>query len=119
MYYLTFFIVMLTPVLMALVGLIWRIRPPKNTGGPFAYRTALSLKNEDTWQFAHAHISKLWLRIGVLLSIVSAVLMVVFRSNYMSFFLWVIMGQMVFLCLSAFLVDAVMKAVFDADGNRL
>ena len=80
MYYVLFVFAMLTPVLMAVVGLIWRIHPPKRDGGFLAYRTALSSKTEETWAFAHRHISKLWLRIGLLLSILSAVLMVVFRE---------------------------------------
>lgn len=61
MYYVLFVFAMLTPVLMAVVGLIWRIHPPKRDGGFLAYRTALSSKTEETWAFAHRHISKLWL----------------------------------------------------------
>lgn len=44
MYYVLFVFAMLTPVLMAVVGLIWRIHPPKRDGGFLAYRTALSSK---------------------------------------------------------------------------
>ena len=95
MYYVLFVFAMLTPVLMAVVGLIWRIHPPKRDGGFLAYRTALSSKTEETWAFAHRHISKLWLRIGLL---------------------WLIGGQMVFLCISAFLVDALLKNTFDENG---
>ena len=40
MYYVLFVFAMLTPVLMAVVGLIWRIHPPKRDGGFLAYRTA-------------------------------------------------------------------------------
>ena len=106
MYYVLFVFAMLTPVLMVVVGLIWRIHPPKRDGGFLAYRTALSSKTEETWAFAHRHISKLWLRIGLLLSILSA----------SSFVLWLIGGQMVFLCISAFLVDALLKNTFDENG---
>lgn len=116
MYYVLFVFAMLTPVLMAVVGLIWRIHPPKRDGGFLAYRTALSSKTEETWAFAHRHISKLWLRIGLLLSILSAVLMIVFRESASSFVLWLIGGQMVFLCISAFLVDALLKNTFDENG---
>ena len=49
MYYVLFVFAMLTPVLMAVVGLIWRIHPPKRDGGFLAYRTALSSKTEETW----------------------------------------------------------------------
>lgn len=57
MYYVLFVFAMLTPVLMAVVGLIWRIHPPKRDGGFLAYRTALSSKTEETWAFAQpAHL---------------------------------------------------------------
>ena len=55
----------------------------------------------------------------MLLAIVSAALMVIFRSSYSGFFLWLIGGQMVFLCISAFLVEGLLKASFDEDGNRI
>lgn len=51
---------MLTPVAMLAVGLRWRKHPPRREGNGLAYRTALSEQNEDTWRFAHAHLSKRW-----------------------------------------------------------
>lgn len=55
---------MLTPVAMLAVGLRWRKHPPRRECNGLAYRTALSEQNEDTWRFAHAHLSKLWVRLG-------------------------------------------------------
>lgn len=119
MYYLAFAIVLLTPVAMFLVGLLWRLHPPKYAGSSFAYRTALSSRSQETWDFAHSHISKLWIRLGLLLSVVSSVLMVMAEENYTSFVLWIIGGQMVFLCISAFLVDTALKHSFDEQGKPL
>lgn len=113
MYYIIFALVLVTPLVMLAVGLVWRVHPPKREGGRLAYRTALSEKNDETWAFAHRHLSKLWIRIGFLLTVVSSVVMVVGREGCQSFFLWLIGGQMVFLCLSAFLVDGLLKATFD------
>ena len=61
---------MLTPVAMLAVGLRWRKHPPRREGNGLAYRTALSEQNEDTWRFAHAHLSKLWVRLGLALAVV-------------------------------------------------
>ena len=119
MYYLAFLLVMATPLVLFAIGLIWRAHPPKRNGSALAYRTALSDRSDETWAFAHRHIAQLWIRLGVLLAIVSAVLMVVFRDSYSSFFLWLIGGQMVFLCVSAFLVEGLLKASFDEQGNRI
>ena len=38
------------------------------------------------------------------------------RESASSFVLWLIGGQMVFLCISAFLVDALLKNTFDENG---
>ena len=119
MYYLAFLLVMATPLALLALGLIWRSRPPKRGGGGLAYRTALSDRSDETWSFAHRHIAKLWTRLGLLLAFASAALMVVFRSSYSGFFLWLIGGQMVFLCVSAFLVEGLLKASFDENGNRI
>lgn len=107
---------LITPVCMAVVGIWWTVKPPKIDHG-FGYRTALSTRSSHTWKFAHYHISRLWTRLGILLSIVSVVLIIVLKANYQTFVLWVIGAQMVFLCISAFLVDAALKNSFDEDGE--
>lgn len=119
MYYLTFVLVMLTPLALLLVGLRWKLRPPKREGSGLAYRTALSSRTEETWNFAHRHLAKLWVRIGLILSVVSILLMVFLKAHYTSFALWLIGGQMVLLCVSAFLVDSLLKAAFDEEGRRI
>lgn len=113
-YYLVFVLVLATPLALFLLGLRWRNHPPKRDEGLLAYRTALSDKNDETWLFAHRHLSKLWIRIGFLLTVVSCVLMIIWCENYMSFFLWLIGGQMVFVCLSAFLVEGLLRTTFES-----
>ena len=110
---------MLTPLAMLAVGLRWRVHLPSRTGGGLAYRTALSARNEDTWRFAHAHLAKLWVRLGLALTVVSAGAIYFGRSLMGSLFLWLIGIQMIFLCLSAFLVDGLLKANFHEDGSRI
>lgn len=119
MYIFSFICVLLTPAAMFLVGVLWRTHPPKFGAGGLAYRTALTTRSQDTWDFAHLQISKLWIRLGILLSVVSAVLMVILRASYQSFVLWIIGGEMVFLCISAFLVDTALKNGFDEKGKNI
>lgn len=119
MYYLVFALVMVTPLAMLVIGLYWKVHPPKLEGSGLAYRTSLSTRNEETWNFAHRHVAKLWIRIGFLLSLLSILLMTLFRESYFNYFLWVIGGQMVFLCISAFLVEGMLKSAFDQDGKPL
>lgn len=119
MYILNFILAMTAPVCLFVLGLLWKRSPPPFRSGGLAYNTALSSKNEETWAFAHRHCARLWTRIGLILGVLSAVLMWVFRDKYASFILWLVGGQMVFFCVSAFLVDALLKSTFDEDGNYL
>ena len=119
MYIAALIFVLLTPVAMLLVGILWKVHPPKYGAGGLAYRTELSSRNEETWKFAHSHISSLWIRLGVLLGLVSGGMMVYFKENYSSLVLWVVGGEMVFLCISAFLVDTALKHGFDENGNKI
>ena len=119
LYYLTFILVLVVPLSQLAIGLRWRSKPPKREGSGFAYRTELSARSEDTWAYAHRHISRLWIRQGLMVSVATIVLMILFRAHYSSFFLWLIGGQMAFLCVSVFLIDNLLKAGFDEDGNPL
>ena len=69
MYYLAFLLVMATPLALLVIGLVWRAQPPKRDGSGLAYRTALSDRSDETWAFAHRHISRLWTRLGLLVAI--------------------------------------------------
>lgn len=110
---------LVTPLAMLIVGLYWKIKPPKRGGSGLAYRTALSDRTEETWAFAHRRISKLWIYDGLLLSVVSVILIVALKARFTDFFLWLIAGQMVLLCISAFLVEGLLKSFFDKDGNPI
>lgn len=118
MYILAFILTMITPVAMFFMGLIWSKRMPTKSQ-LLSYRSELSMKNEETWAFAHDHIAKLWIRVGVITAILTIILMRVFADYYTSFLLWLLFGQMVFFCGSIFFVDSLMKAVFDEEGNRI
>lgn len=118
MYYASFALSMLAPLSLFIIGLIWRSNPPKNRNAMFSYRTELSLKNDDTWAFSHHHIAKLWVRIGIIAMSITVFLMVYLKDIYGSLLLWILAGQMIFLCATVFFVDALMKAIFDENGNR-
>ena len=55
--------------------------------------------------------------LGLALAVVSAGAAYFGRSLLGTLFLWLIGGQMIFLCLSAFLVDGLLKANFNEDGS--
>ena len=56
---------LLIPLTMVGFGKLFLTRAPKNINMVFGYRTVMSMKNRDTWEFAHKMIGKLWLRCGL------------------------------------------------------
>jgi len=64
---------LLIPLIMVLFGLYFVKKAPKNINYIFGYRTDMSMKNKDTWSFAHKYCGKLWLIIGILLLVLTLV----------------------------------------------
>lgn len=46
-------------------GFLFQKRPPKNINGLYGYRTAMSMKNQATWTFAHHYAGKIWFYSGI------------------------------------------------------
>lgn len=119
MYALCFALVLIVPVVMFLVGLMWKLKPPAFGTGTFVYRTAYTEKSPEVWDFAHVHCAKLWTRYGVILGVLSAVLMVVFKKSWQKFLLWLLGGQMLMLCITVFMMEILIKNLFDENGVRI
>ena len=64
---------LMIPGLMLLFGFRFRKSAPKEINPVFGYRTDLSMKNRETWRFAHEHCGRLWIRLGLVLLPVSIV----------------------------------------------
>ena len=60
-----------------LLGFGWRFmkRPPQDIDGAYGYRTPMSMKNRDTWEFAHQVCGRVWWRAGWILLALSAALL--------------------------------------------
>lgn len=55
---------LLFPLIMLAAGKRFTKSPPKNINWIIGYRTAMSMKNEDTWKYAHAVAGKFWWKWG-------------------------------------------------------
>jgi len=72
---------LLIPGLMILCGrMMWK-HTPKCINGIIGYRTSRSMKNMDTWKFAHDYCGRLWWKIGWGMLIFSAILHVPFYNR--------------------------------------
>lgn len=114
--------VLLTPAVMLLFGRRFQKKPPKTINSLYGYRTTRSMKNQDTWDFAHRTCGKLWFRLGLALLPVSllAMLTVLGRGTTpvgMACFV-VVMIQMAVLVGSLFPVERALKKTFDDFGRK-
>ena len=48
---------------------------PKEINYIFGYRTDMSMKNKDTWNFAHKYIGNRWFYLGLILAPITVILM--------------------------------------------
>lgn len=71
-----FIMILLIPCSMIILGKLFLKSPPKDINSLFGYRTNMSTKNKDTWNFAHKYIGRLWYIIGLVLLPLSAIAMV-------------------------------------------
>ena len=77
MWFWTFMLVMdlLVPLTMIYFGLRFEKNAPKEINATFGYRTTMSMKNQETWKFAHKYAGKLWKVCGWLVLLISVVVM--------------------------------------------
>lgn len=113
---------LLIPVLMIVCGrMMWK-HAPGNINGIIGYRTARSMKNIDTWKFAHDDCGRLWWKIGWGMLVLSAVIQFPFYSSSVNWIgtvggvLCVI--QCIILIVSIFPTERALKATFTDEGRR-
>lgn len=60
---------LLIPVLMIVIGIVYKKHAPKKINHLHGYRTKESMKSQEAWDFAQNHFSKIWLVTGLLLGV--------------------------------------------------
>lgn len=118
----TFVMDMLIPLTMIGFGKYFMRHAPKEINTVFGYRTSMSMKNKDTWEFAHRYCGRLWYRCGSVLLPVSAAAMLftVGKSENVTGTVAAIVCtlQIVFLIGSIYPTEKALKQNFDRDGKR-
>ena len=113
---------LLLPATMIGFGTLFVTKPPEKINYLFGYRTTMSTKNKDTWEFAHKHCGKLWRTLGLILIPVSIIpLLMVFGKdiNVIGTVGGVVCGiQIIPLSLSLIPTEIALKKAFDKNGIR-
>lgn len=74
---------LIIPFTMIGFGKYFIEKAPQEINSVFGYRTSMSMKNKDTWKFAHTYCGKIWYRCGCILLPVSVIgiLLVIGKSS--------------------------------------
>ena len=114
--------VMLFPAIMIVFGRLFSRSAPKEINYAFGYRTSRSMKNMDTWKFAHEFLGKLWFILGCIMIPVNLIplLLVIGSSENVigtvgSVLCFVDLGAII---ISIFPTESALKKNFDKDGNK-
>lgn len=113
---------LICPVVIWFAG---RVMGLSDFGSPnpfIGYRTALSMRNQDTWDFANADCARRFQKAGPWMAAASfAVMLCVMAAppDIQTAVLLVVMGaQVACVCIEAWLVEKDLRRTFDKDGTR-
>ena len=107
---------------MMVLGLfLWKLTP-KRESQIYAYRTKMSLINDDTWYTANKMAGKAWFFAGVITLVVTLLIDVFLKQLSDEVLgnvgLFVIIAQVIVLAATIVPVEGKLKDMFDVLGNR-
>nr|WP_314099889.1 SdpI family protein [uncultured Lachnoanaerobaculum sp.] len=115
---------LLTPLVMIIYGRIFEKKPPKIARSKFAfgYRTVMSMRNEETWEYAHRFFGKLWFRFGIAVGLISIIVLFFFigkDKDTVGFAGMIICYvQLLAMLLPVIPTELALRRRFDKYGNR-
>jgi len=113
---------LLTPIIMLVMGWVFIKSPPKNINSLYGYRTELSMKNQDTWDYAHKYCGRLWVRLGLVLLPLSLAAMLPFRGADTETVgiagVIILIPQLLIMFISIPITQSALKKTFDQYGIR-
>lgn len=113
---------LLIPITMIGYGRSFFKNAPKEINATFGYRTSMSMKNKDTWFFAHKYCGKLWYISGMILLPITVIPMICIMgktNNEVGTVGGVVCFiQMIPLIGTIIPTEIALKRTFDKNGNR-
>jgi len=125
-----YLILIIIPLMMIIFGNRFYNNPPNKINMILGYRTRRSMKNADTWEFAHEHIGKTWHLAGwitlgasilalIIVNVLSRLIDLGEGFHAFYFIAALIGAQLVVLIASIFPTESALKMNFDKNGNRI
>lgn len=114
--------VIFIPLLLIVIGKIFAKFPSKEPNIAIGFRTKLSMKNKDTWDYAQKLFPLCWIKLGTILLVISVIILFLLYNDdkdYIGKLVLIIMLIQVALMLgSIFFVNTKLKKAFNSDGTR-
>ena len=113
---------LITPLIMIFFGRYFMKSAPKEINAAFGYRTAMSMKNEDTWKFAHKYSGRIWYICGLSALPVTAICMLCSAGKSVEFIskigTVIMLAQLAALICSIVPTEIALRKNFDKFGQR-
>lgn len=114
---------LLIPATMAGFGWIFLKKTPGQINYAFRYRTSMSMKNKDTWDYAHKFCGRLWYTAGLVMLPVTLIAMLFVlgkdEDTVGSFGGIICFIQMIPLLGSIIPTELALRKHFDKNGRRI
>ena len=114
---------LLIPVTMLIGGRAMWTHCPNSIYGLFGYRTRRSMKNMDTWKFAHDYCGRLWWKLGLWMFVPSVLIHIPFyhsaEDQIGTVAMILVIVQCIVLIASIIPTEHALKKTFDRNGNRI
>lgn len=115
-------IVMATPLLLLFFGLLYLLAPPKEANYGLGYRCWWGMASLDAWQYTQRIAGLIWTALGVVLTIVMALICNAFRRMEPMDMVWTAAGCMFWelglTVASCIAINILVILKFDKDGFR-
>ncbi len=113
---------LLIPFTMIGFGRAFMKKAPNEINAVFGYRTSMSMKNKDTWEFAHKYCGRIWFVCGwamLPITVISMLLVIGKNVDYIGTVGGIICGvQFIPLIGSIFPTEIALKNNFDESGRK-
>ena len=110
-------VALIIPITMIALGLYFKRSAPKNINYFFGYRTKRSMRNRETWAFAHEYCGRLWVRVGIGMSAATAVI-IVFVHSFSAFGAVLMLAQLTVMIATVPITERALDRTFDEYGRR-
>ena len=111
------------PIIMIGFGYYFSNHAPSKINYIFGYRTSMSMKNQETWNFAHHYFGRLWKKLGFILLIPSIIPLPFINHSNEAMVETVCMiiysVQLLVLIIPIFFTERALRKHFNTDGHPI